>query len=333
MISEQQAIRGAEKAAIVMLAAGETHSVNLFTQLADAEIKEISDAMARLGHVNANVVESVLDEFASHAPVTNDAPAVTQGKRRDSQNANFHNYGGQYEGPSSGVDQPVAPSVWSELDQIDPDSLARYLENEHPQTAAVVLARLDRAQAATVLSRFDEVFTADVVDRMLSADGVKDEILASVEKTLHREFVDQGHMSENGNDALNTVAELLSKLDPAKEHKFLESLAHRNQDAADRLRGQRFAFTDLEALPPDDLSHVAAKLNPSQLALALKGASDTLRDRILAAFPTRVARSLEAQMASSGPVRLRDVDAAQAKIADTARTILGRREAPTQVLA
>ena len=92
--NDQQAIRGAEKAAIVMLAAEKTHSVNLSTQLADAAIKEISDAMARLEYLNATVVESVLYEFASHAPVTLDAPAVMQGKQADSPNAEFHNYGG-----------------------------------------------------------------------------------------------------------------------------------------------------------------------------------------------------------------------------------------------
>ena len=333
MISEQQAIRGAEKAAIVMLAAGEAHSVNLFTQLADAEIKEISDAMARLENLNATVVENVLDEFASHAPVMLEKPATAKPKQGSLGSAESRSYGGQYEGGSKVADKTPTQSVWSDLDRIDPNSLANYLENEHPQTAAVVLTRLDRTQAATVLSKFDEAFTAEVVDRMLSADGVKDEILASVEQTLRREFVDQSVMDDCGHDTLNTVMELLGKLDPAKEQKFLETLALRNQDAVKRIRGQRFAFEDLEALTADDLSRVASKVTPSQLALALKGASDTLRDRVLAAFPVRVARSLEAEMASSGPVRLRDVDAAQAKIADAARTILGRHNAPTEVLA
>ena len=331
MITNEQAIRGAEKAAIVMLAAGETHSVDLFTRLADSEIKEISEAMARLERVNASVVESVLNEFASQAPADDDTikPSAVPPAAAPA-NPNFHNYAGQY-----GADDDLVPtrSVWSDLDHIDPDRLARYLENEHPQTAAVVLARLDRSQAATVLSKFQQAFTADIVDRMLSADSVKDEILASLEQTLRREFVDQERADGSSQDSLNTVVELLDQLDPDTADKFLGTLSQRNQSALKRVRGQRFAFEDLEHLNSDDLSRVAARLKPSQLALALKGASDSLRDHVLATFPKRVGLSIEAEMASRGPVRLRDVDAAQAAIADAARLILGKHTEPTRLTA
>ena len=275
----------------------------------------------------------MLEEFARHAPADDVPLAPPADTKNIAAPRSGFRYAGQYEGASADAVKAPSKSVWPELDKIDAGRLARYLENEHPQTAAVVLARLDRSQAANVLSKFDESFTADIVDRMLSADGVKEEILSSVEQTLRREFVDQGPENGAGQDSLKMVVELLGKLDPATEHKFLERLSHRNQDAAKRIRGQRFAFEDLEFLDADELSRVATKLNPSKLALALKGASNPLRERVLGAFTTRVARSLEAEMAGSGPVRLRDVDAAQIEIADAARLILARHRQPEGLVA
>ena len=214
MISNQQTIRGAEKAAIIMLAAGETHSVELITRLED-EINEISEAMARLEHVNATVVESVLNEFSSQAPADDEGVNSSAAlPRREPETPDFRNYAGQYGATGAAAEPVPTRSVWSELDQLDPDRLARYLENEHPQTAAVVLARFNRTQAATVLSKFHEAFTTDIVDRMLSADGVKDEILASLEQTLRREFVDQKGADSADQDALDTVAALLEQIDP-----------------------------------------------------------------------------------------------------------------------
>ena len=319
MIGHQQEMRGAEKAAIVMLAAGETHSVNLFTRLAEGEIKEISEAMERFEHVDAKVVEGVLDEFANKAPVE-EVPSSPAVLANAGERGATHNYAGQYE---TGPTLP-AISVWKELVGIDPNRLALYLANEHPQTAAVVLARLDGEQAASVLTRLPEDFTADVVDRMLSTDSVKDEILTSVEATLRAEFIDgQGR---NGDNSLNTVVELLNRLDPATEQRFLKSLSHRNRDAAKLIRKRCFAFEDLESLDTDDLARIAPLLKPSVLALALRGASDDLSDRLLKSFPTRVAQSIKAEMAVGGPVRLRDVDAAQSEIAGIVHASLGKRD-------
>ena len=319
MIGHQQEMRGAEKAAILMLAAGEAHSVNLFTRLADGEIKEISEAMAQCAHLDAKVVEDVLDEFASRALVE-EVPSLPAVPAKDSDRGATHSYAGQYE---TGPTVPVI-SVWKELVGIDPDRLALYLANEHPQTAAVVLARLDGEQAASVLTRLPEDFTADVVDRMLSTDSVKDEILTSVEATLRAEFIDgQGRKGDN---SLNTVVELLNRLDPATEQRFLKSLSHRSRNAAKLIRKQCFAFEDLESLDTDELARIAPLLKPSVLALALRGASDDLSGRVLKSFPTRVAQSIETEMAAGGPVRLRDVDAAQSEIAGIVHASLGKRD-------
>ena len=324
MIGHQQEMRGAEKAAIVMLAAGETHSVNLFTRLAEGEIKEISEAMERFEHVDAKVVEGVLDEFANKAPVE-EVPSSPAVLANAGERGATHNYAGQYE---TGPTLP-AISVWKELVGIDPNRLALYLANEHPQTAAVVLARLDGEQAASVLTRLPEDFTADVVDRMLSTDSVKDEILTSVEATLRAEFIDgRGRKEDN---SLNTVVELINRLDPATEQRFLKSLSHRNRDAAKLIRKRCFAFEDLESLDTDDLARIAPLLKPSVLALALRGASDDLSDRVLKSFPTRVAQSIESEMAAGGPVRLRDVDAAQSEIAGIVHAALGKRDIPVSI--
>jgi flagellar motor switch protein FliG len=110
-------------------------------------------------------------------------------------------------------------------------------------------------------------------------------------------------------------------------------LSHRNQSALKRIRGRRFTFEDLEHLSADDLSRITPRLKPSQLALALTGASDSLGDHVLATFPKRVGLSIEAEMASRGPVRLREVDAAQSAVADAARSILGKHTQPTILTA
>ncbi len=272
MISSQSAIRGAEKAAIVMLAVGETHSVNLFTRLADAEVKEISEAMAGLEQIDAHVVENVLAEFAGNLPPGVEAANPPGAAKRIKSDASAHRgYSGQYETTRAGTEDSSSASVWSELDHIDSARLANYLENEHPQTAAVVLARLDRTQAASVLAKLPDDFAADVIDRMISTDGVKSDILSSVEETLKREFVKGPRDRTSANESLATVVELLDKLDPAAESKFLENLSRHNRAAAKRIRDSRFAFGDLERLDASTMARVALKLDPSRLALATQG--------------------------------------------------------------
>ena len=315
-------LSGAEKASIMMLALGEDHAARLFTSLDHQEVMEISQTMAVLGRVEAKVVEQLLLEFAERLSrgggVTGEFDATEKLLLRvldaDRVAAIMEEIRG-----------PAGRTVWDKLAHVNEAVLASYLKNEYPQTVAVVLSRIEPAHAARVMANLPDDFATDVVMRMLRMEVVQKDIVADVERTLRAEFM-SNLARTNRRDNHELMAEIFNYLDRSTETKFLNSLEDRNKEAADRIKALMFTFEDLPKLDPAGIQTLMRSAGNDRIAIALKGASEQLRELFLKNMSERGAKILRDDMQSMGPVRLRDVEDAQHFLVNMAKELAASGE-------
>ena len=218
---------------------------------------------------------------------------------------------------------PAGRTMWDKLGNVNEAVLANYLKNEYPQTVAVVLTKVRPDHAARVLSLLPEGFAMEVVMRMLRMETVQKEALDGVERTLKAEFMSNLARSQR-RDAHEMMAEIFNNLDRTAEGRILSALEERNRDAAERIRALMFTFEDLSRVDGSGLQALLRSVEKDKLALALKGASDQLREQFMRNLSERAAKLLRDDIAALGPVRLRDVDEAQAAIVLLAKDMAGQ---------
>ncbi|RMF01684.1 MAG: flagellar motor switch protein FliG, partial [Alphaproteobacteria bacterium] len=215
---------------------------------------------------------------------------------------------------------PAGRTMWDKLGNVNEVVLAAYLKNEYPQTVAVVLQKIKPEHAARVLGVLPEDFAMEVVMRMLRMESVQKEILDKVEQTLRIEFMNNLARTSR-RDSHETIADIFNFLDRQAESRFLAALEERNRDSAERIRALMFTFEDLNKLDPGGVQTLLRNVDKDKLGLALKGASDSLRDMFFSNMSERAAKILREDMEAMGPVRLRDVDEAQMAMVNLAKDL------------
>jgi flagellar motor switch protein FliG len=224
---------------------------------------------------------------------------------------------------------PAGRTMWDKLGNVNEAVLANYLKNEYPQTVAVVLSKVKPDHAARVLSLLPEGFAMEVVMRMLRMETVQKEALDGVEKTLKAEFMSNLARAQR-RDAHEMMAEIFNNLDRQSESRILAALEERNRDAAERIRGLMFTFDDLSRLDGAGVQVLMRAVPKDQLVLALKGASEALRDMFIKNMSERAAKMLKEDLANLGPVKLREVDEAQAAIVLQAKDLAAQGQIQMQ---
>jgi flagellar motor switch protein FliG len=318
----QPALTGPQKAATLILALGDDHATKIFSRLQEDEIKDLSAAMASLGAVPASQVEDLCREFVESIgaagsligsyETTERLLSRTLPKERVAQ-------------IMEEIRGPAGRTMWDKLGNVSEAVLANYLKNEYPQTVAVVLSKVRPEHAARVLALLPEGFAMEVIMRMLRMETVQKEALEGVERTLKAEFMSNLARSTR-RDAHEMMADIFNNLDRQAEARILAALEERNRDAAERIRGLMFTFEDLARLDPPGLQALLRAVEKDKLTLALKGASEQIRELFLRNMSERAGKMLREDLAALGPVRLRDVDEAQAAIVALAKDMAGRGE-------
>jgi flagellar motor switch protein FliG len=310
-------LTGPQKAATLMLALGEEQAAKIFGRLHEDEIRDLSLAMAALGNVGAEAVEEVVREFRT-------------------QLGQAGHLVGSYESterlllktlPKERVMQimeeirgPAGRTMWDKLGNVNEAVLANYLKNEYPQTVSVVLSKVRPDHAARVLALLPEGFAMEVVMRMLRMETVQKEALEGVERTLRMEFMSNLARGSR-RDAHEVMAEIFNNLDRAAEGRILSALEERSRESAEKIRALMFTFDDLQRLDQQGIQALLRSVPKDKLTLALKGASETLRDMFFRNLSERASKLLKDDLAALGPVKLRDVDDAQASIVAMAKDL------------
>ena len=311
---------GAQRAAALMLALGEDQCTRLFAMMHEDEIKDISAAMAQLGAVRADVVARLCADFAEGMGGAGNLIGSFESTERLLQKSLPRDRASQIMEEIRG---PAGRTMWDKLGNVNEAVLANYLKNEYPQTVAVVLSKVKAEHAANVLTLLPEAFAMEVVMRMLRMESVQKDVLDGVEKTLRAEFMSNLARSTR-RDAHEMMADIFNSLDRASETRFLAALDERSKDAAERIRSLMFTFDDLQRLTTPAMQVLLRSVERDKLPLALKGASEKLREMFFKSMSDRAGKILKDDIATLGPVKLRDVDEAQAGIVAVAKELAGQ---------
>ena len=312
-----RSVSGPEKAAILLLALGEEHGPAVWEKLDDEEIKEVSQVMSNLGSVNPNLTEKLLIDFVSNMSGTGSLMGSFDATERL---LNRFLEGDQVGSVMEEIRGPAGRTMWDKLANVNETVLANYLKNEYPQTVAVIMSKIRPEHAARVLSSLPEDFSLEVVARMLRMETVNRDILDKIEQTLRTEFMSNLARTTR-RDSHELMAEIFNNFDRQTEGRFLSTLEERNRDSAERIRALMFTFEDLNQLDPASVQTVLRKFDKNKLGLALKGASDGLRDMFFSNMSERAGKLLREDMETMGPVRLKDVDEAQMEMVNNAKEL------------
>ncbi|HUZ65694.1 MAG TPA: flagellar motor switch protein FliG [Acetobacteraceae bacterium] len=314
---DYRALAGPQKAAMLMLALGDEQCTRLFGMMHEDEIKEISAAMAQLGSVRADLVERLCLDFSDSMGTAGALVGSFESTERLLQKSLSRDRAAQIMEEIRG---PAGRTMWDKLGNVNEQVLASYLKNEYPQTVAVVLSRIRPDHAARVLALLPEAFAMEVVMRMLRMESVQKDVLDGVERTLRAEFMSNLARSTR-RDAHEMMAEIFNNLDRQAEARFLGALEDRNRDAAERIKKLMFTFDDLQRLTPPAMQTLLRAAEKDKLPIALKGATEPVRELFFRNLSERAAKMLREDIEALGPVKLRDVDEAQAAIVALAKDL------------
>jgi flagellar motor switch protein FliG len=320
-ITDPSRLTGPEKAAVVLLSLGEEHA-QVWQALDEEEIREISQAMAGLGTVNSSVVESLLLEFVSGLT----GGGSLMGSFEQTQKLLMAMMpAGKVDALMEEIRGPAGRTMWDKLGNVNEAVLANYLKNEYPQTVAVVLSKIRSDHAARVLAALPEDFALECVTRMLRMEPVQREILDKIEQTLRTEFMSNLARTSK-RDSHELMADIFNAFDRQTEARFITALEERNRESAERIRALMFVFEDLSKLDPGGVQTLLRSVEKDQLALALKGASDAIREMFFSNMSERAAKIMREDMETMGPVRLKDVDQAQTAMVQVAKDLAAKGE-------
>lgn len=322
MRDDYRTMTGPEKAALLVMTVGDENAARLFSIMEDDEIREISQVMASLGTVSSEIIERLLMDFADQISTTGTVIGNYDNTER------LLNKVLDKDRVSSIMEEirgPAGRTMWEKLANVNEQVLANYLKNEYPQTVAVILSKIKPEHASRVLGLLPEPFAMEVIMRMLRMESVQKEILDDVERTLRNEFM-SNLARTNRRDSHELMADIFNFLDRNMEARFITALEERNRDSAERIKALMFTFEDLGKLDPGGVQTLMSNVENDKMALALKGGSETVRDLFFSNMSERAAKILKEDMASMGPVRLRDVDEAQMYMVTIAKDLAAKNE-------
>jgi flagellar motor switch protein FliG len=314
---DYRTLKGPQKAAIFMLAVGDTHAAKLFEMMEDEEISELSQAMSQLGLVSADIVEKLFIEFADSLSSTGGLVGSHASTERLLFGALDSDRAKQIMEEIRG---PAGRTMWEKLENVNETVLANYFKNEYPQTVAVVMSKIKPDHASRVLGMLPENFSMEVIMRMLRMEAVQKEVLDSIEVTLRTEFMTNLARTAR-RDSHEMMADIFNALDRNTESRFMTALEERNRESAEKIQALMFTFDDLSRLDDSGIQVLMRQVDKDQLALALKGASDEVKDMFFRNMSERAGKMMKEDMDAMGAVRLKDVDEAQGVIVVSTKSL------------
>jgi flagellar motor switch protein FliG len=313
-------LSGPQKAAIFLLQMGKDRSAKVLQAMRDPEVEELMTEIARLEGVDANTVDDVLDEFRDLAAARR---YFTQGGMSFAAEVLEASMGS---GRARDVMDRLASSLvelpFEFLRRADPRQILGFLQDEHPQTIALVLAHMHADHAAMVLGGLPEGLQSDVAHRLATMDRTSPEVIAQVESVLERRLSTVLQSSDfSAAGGVQDLVDILNRSDRATERLILESLETKDAELAEEVRSRMFVFEDITTLDDRSVQMVLRELDAKQLAVALKGVRDDVRAKIMRNMSTRASTNLADEIDLLGPVRLKSVEEAQGDIVRVIRAL------------
>ncbi|HHW20630.1 flagellar motor switch protein FliG [Thermodesulfovibrio thiophilus] len=303
---------GIEKAAALLSLIGEDAATELFKHFDPIELARILPMMSRI-KLTQEEAEAVLKEFSEKigtAPVTVDEEYI-----RTILTKAF----GEEQAAKLISKIESGASAFDILRWLDPSSIAIMLQREHPQTIAIVLAHLEPTQAAEVLSKFPEQLKIEISQRIANLDQISPTILSELEDVLQSQLSSYTQSRRIG--GVKTVAEILNQMDRTSEELIIKHIEEKDPVLADEIRKLMFTFEDLISVDDRGIQTILKEIATDDLVLALKMASEELKEKIFKNMSSRAVQIIKEEMETKGPVRVADVEKAQMNIVRAARRL------------
>ncbi len=317
-----KSLSGLEKSALFILSLGEEYAARIFGHMNDDEIKDLSQVMANLGTVSSTLVEKLFIDFAEQMSSAGGTVGTLESTERLLSKVLDKN---RVNNIMEDIRGPAGRTMWDKLANVNEAVLAAYLKNEYPQTVAVVISKIKADHAARVLTQLPESFAMEVIARMLRMESVQKDVIDDIERTLRNEFM-SNLARTNRRDSHEMMAEIFNNFDRANEAKFMTALEERNHDSADKIKALMFTFEDLGKLDGSAIQAILRIADKGKLPTALKGSSDSIKDLFFSNMSERAGKLLKEDIASLGPVRLRDVEEAQNHLVNAAKDLAAKGE-------
>jgi flagellar motor switch protein FliG len=315
----QVKMSGSKKAAILTVCMGDAVSAEILKELDEDEIGAIGREIARLQNVSAEDGEQVLEEFYQLAMAQDYVLKGGIDYARKILTKAF--------GPDSArkildrlVKQLGADAAnFDALQKADPQQLAKFIHNEHPQTIALVLSHLNSSQAAGLLFSLPNDLRADVALRMANLDQISPDIISKIASIIGQKLKSLGEMSRESYGGVRAVAEMFNRLDSSCSKDILENIEGNDPTLAETIRHLMFVFEDLLLIDQNGIKEILGRIDRKILTVALKGTSDQLKDHFLECMSQRGAEMLREDMEALGPIKIKEVEAAQQQIISVVR--------------
>ncbi|ABR30344.1 flagellar motor switch protein FliG [Thermosipho melanesiensis] len=318
-MAEKTGIPGKRKAAILLVLMGPENAANVLKNLDEQDVELLTIEIANLGKVTDEEKEVVLSEFKELS------------KAREMLLSGGIDYAKEMLikafGPEKAMkvierlvsNLQVKPFEFMKL--ADPMQIVNFLQSEHPQTIALVLSFLEPQLSAKVLSALPENIQAEVIKRIALLERASPDVVREIEKTLEKKFSGIGMQTLSQVGGVDTAAEIINNIDRATEKSIMEKLGYESPELAEEIRRRLFVFEDLLKLDDRSVQLVLREVDTRDLAVALKGASDELKEKIFNNMSKRAAQLLKDELEFMGPVRVKDVEEAQQKIINIVRRL------------
>lgn len=312
MARQQSPLTGKQKAAILLISLGPDVSAQVYKHLTEEEIERLSLEISSVKKVDTNMKEEVLEQFHQIALAQD---YISQGGIGYAKTVLEKAFGEQ---EASNIINRLTSSLqvrpFDFARKADPQQVLNFIQNEHPQTIALVLSYLDPEQAGQILSALPQDMQADIARRIATMDSTSPDIISQVEEVLERNISSSFTEDYTQTGGIQSVVEVLNGVDRSTERTILDALEIQDPELADEIKKRMFVFEDIVILDNRAIQRVIREVENEDLRLALKVSSDEVKDIVFKNMSQRMAETFKEEMEYMGPVRLRDVEEAQTRI-------------------
>ncbi len=313
-------LSGTQKAAVLMVALGDEAAAQIFKYLEEDEIQSISREIALTKHVTPDTADEVLEEFHT---MTLAKSYISQGGIEFAKKLLIKSVGP--EAARKIIDRLTkaleSSAGFSSIERANPQQLSKFIQSEHPQTIALILAHLNASQAADLIASLPEGLRADVAMRMANLQEISPEVVRRISLILEQKLEALGYFATEAYGGVRAVAELFNRMDRNAGRQVLEKIETENPQLAANIRDLMFVFDDILLIDDTGITEILKRVDKKILTTALKGTSEELRNQFFRNMSSRAVELMKEEMEFMGPIKLKDVEKSQHEIVEIVRQL------------
>lgn len=313
-------LTGLQKTAMLLVSLGDDTASNIFKYLEEDEIQQISREIAVTKHVQPDQADEVMEEFHTMAMAKS---YISQGGIEYAKKLLIKSVGPEV--ARKIIDRLVkaleSSAGFTSLERANPQQLSKFIQSEHPQTIALILAHLNASQAAELISSLPEALRSDVAMRMASLQEISPEVVRRISLILEQKLEALGSFATEAYGGVRAVAELFNRMERNVGRTVLEKIETENPQLAASIRDLMFVFDDILLVDDNGINEILKRADKKTLTVALKGTSEELQNQFFRNMSSRAVEMMKEEMEFMGPVKLKEVEKAQHEIVEIVRQL------------